>query len=116
MNKEGHIIPTSMPVFTIDDILEPPSEEYEVGEVRSTIGWLKHLFLYSRCPDQPDCINISTEDRRDYKMAVDKFRFCAKMKKTDSLSDWEDETSRKTQASTLNKLRRSLGYTEIVEV
>jgi len=108
-------IPEWFPVFTPDDILEPPSEEYEVGEVRSTIGWLKHLFLYSFCEDSPDCLQITDQDRKDYRMALDRLKKVCTMKKNEDIGEWEDKTSQKKQATALNKLRRSLGYTEIVE-
>ena len=110
------MIPKYMPVFTADDILEPGHSEYEVGEVRSTVGWLKHLFLFQPCQDKPDCIQITTEDRKDYKMAVDKFKNLSKIKGVTSLDEWEETASRKTQAAALNKLRKAMKYTQIVEI
>ena len=105
------MIPESMPVFTYEDILEPPPVEYEVGDIRSTVGWLKHLFLFRICEDQPHCIQITPEDRKDYQKAVDKFRILSKIKKGESIDRWEETASRKAQAAALNKLRKSLGYT-----
>lgn len=110
------MIPEYFPVLTADDIIEPPPKEYEAGEVRSTVGWLKHLFLFQPCEDKPDCIQITTEDRKDFKNVLDKFRIVNKMKKGENIDEWEETASRKKQASALNKLRKAMGYTEIIEV
>lgn len=104
------MIPEVFPVFTVDDILEPPSEEYEIGEKRSTVGWLKHLFLYHYLDKNKKLLVIRSEDRKDYKKALDKFRSVNIIKKED-LHKWEDRVSRKQQAAALNKLRKSMGYT-----
>ena len=105
------MIPNVIPVFSYKDILEPPAAEYEVGEVRTAVGWLKHLFLFSVCEDQPGCIQITTEDRKDYKKALDTFKKCAKIGVKESLNDWEDAATRKEQANILNAVRKKLGYT-----
>ena len=106
------MFPDSIPVFTPDDIIEPPAQEYEDGEQRSFVGWLKHLFLYSQCEDNPDCLQITEQDRKDFKKVLDTTRKQCIMKHGETLNDWEDRTTRKTQASVLNKVREQLGYTE----
>lgn len=105
--------PDTVPVFTSDDILISTTE-YKDGDCRTTLGWLKHLFLYSRCPDKRECIQITVEDRKIYNSVVDKFRKLCIIK--GNLHDWEEQTPAKKQATCLNKLCRSLGYTVIEEV
>ena len=101
--------PESVPCFTVDDILEPPSPEYEVGDQRTFIGWIKHLFLFQQCEDNPDCIQILPEDRKDYEKVLDIARKECKIKDVEA---WEDTATRKKQAACLNKIRKKLGYTE----
>lgn len=103
------MIPEIFPVFTVNDILTPPSKEYEYGEKRTVIGWLKHLFLYYNPDGNPDLIMIRPEDRKDYEKALD--IFCRESKiKASGLHDWEDRHSRKQQCAALNRLRRKIGY------
>ena len=70
--------PESMPVFTSDDILLSETE-YEDGDKRTTVGWLKHLFLFS----QPTANHlwITEEDRKIYKTVLDKFKKLSKRTK-----------------------------------
>ena len=105
------MIPEYFPVLVADDILEPPSEEYEVGEVRSAIGWLKFLFLYSYNPKTPHLIQITDQDRKDFQKSLDFLRKCGKIQ--GSIGDWEDKVSSKVQAKILNEVRKALKYTEI---
>ena len=107
------VMPEQMPVFTVDDIIEPPAQEYEDGDKRSFIGWLKHLFLFRTCEDDPDCIQILPEDRKDYENAIDTARKICKIKEPES---WEDTATRKKQAAALNKIRKELGYTDEYEL
>jgi hypothetical protein len=100
-----------MPVFTPDDILLSEAE-YEDGDRRTTVGWLKHLFLFSQQDD--DHIWITAEDRKDYNGVVDKFKKLCTIK--GNLHEWEESTSAKKQAACLNKLRKALGYTVIEEI
>ncbi len=104
------VMPTTMPVFVHSDILPPPAEEYEDGDQRTTIGWLKHLFLYYTVPDKPDCMQIRPEDRKDYEKAVDILKRECKIR--GSLIEWEDKTTQKKQAGCLNVVRKKLGYVE----
>jgi len=99
--------PEFVPCFTVEDILEPPSAEYERGECRTFVGWLKELFLYVKCEDNPDCIQITTESRQNYKKALDIARTECKIKEPHK---WEETASRKAQAAALNKIRKKLGY------
>lgn len=104
------VFPEQVPVFVKDDILIDENE-YEYGEKRTTIGWLKHLFLFSQPnPNNDTYLWITEEDRRDYKIALDTLKKCGTMK---DVADWEDRATAKTQATTLNKAMRKLGYTEI---
>ena len=105
-------MPEVLPVFSYKDILEPPAAEYEVGDQRTAMGWLKHLFLFSDCEDQPGCIQITIEDRKDFKKVVDIFKKCAKIGTKESVNEWEDTemATRKVQAACLNTMRKELGY------
>jgi hypothetical protein len=104
--------PDVVPVFTVDDIIEPPATEYEEGDKKSMVGWLKHLFLYYICEDDPDCVQIRQEDRKDYKKVLDIVRKECTIGKTDSLESWEETASRKKQAAVLNTVRKKLGYVD----
>ena len=99
--------PEEVPVFTADDIIGPPPKEYEEGNKRSFIGWLKHLFLYYTLPDDPDCIQIRPEDRKNYEKALDIARKECKIKEPHR---WEETATRKKQAGMLNQICRKLGY------
>lgn len=101
--------PDEVPVFTYDDIIEPPSTEYEVGDRRTFVGWLKELFLYYKCEDKPECIQIRPEDRKDYQKVLDIARNLCKIKEP---GEWEETATRKAQAAALNKIRKKLGYTQ----
>jgi hypothetical protein len=101
--------PEQVPIFTVDDIIDPPPKEYEEGDKRSFIGWLKELFLYVPCEDNPDCIQITTESRKNYKQALDLARSECKIKEPEA---WEETATRKAQAAALNKIRKKLGYTQ----
>lgn len=103
------VMPEQMPVFTVDDIIEPPSLEYEDGDKKSFVGWLKHLFLYYQCEDDPECEQIRPEDRKDYEKVLDIAKKQCKMK---DVGEWEETATRKQQAAALNKIRKKLGYTE----
>ena len=105
------MMPETVPVFSYKHILEPPAAEYEVGEQKTMIGWLKYLFLFSVCEDQPECIQITIEDRKDYKKVLDIVRKECKIGVKESLNDWEDAATRKEQANILNAVRKKLGYT-----
>ena len=105
--------PEYMPVFTADDILISENN-YENNDGRkTTVGWLKHLFLYTIMTEYSDCIQITPENRKIYCEVLDKFRQINRIEKGMSLDNWEDHTSRSKQAVALNNLRKSLGYTVI---
>ena len=101
--------PEEVPVFTADDIIDPPPKEYEEGNKRSFIGWLKELFLYVKCEDNPDCIQITTESRKIYNSVLDILKKECKIKEPHK---WEETATRKAQAAALNKIRKKLGYTQ----
>ena len=104
--------PDFVPVFRSEDILIDPNE-YERGEKRTTVGWLKHLFLYDRIDSQH--LWISVESRKIFSQVLDKFCRTVIIRK-DEIHQWEDKTPAKTQATMLNKFMRSLGYTQVEEV
>lgn len=99
--------PDYVPIFNADDIIDPPPKEYEEGKRRSFLGWLKHLFLYYTCSDNPDCVQIRPEDRKNYERALDIARKECKIKEP---GEWEETATRKAQAGALNKICRKLGY------
>lgn len=99
--------PEYVPVFTADDIIDPPPQEYEEGDKRSFVGWLKDMFLYVPCEDNPECIQITAESRKNYEQALDISRVECKIKVP---HEWEEMASRKAQAAALNKIRKKLGY------
>ena len=99
--------PEEVPVFTADDIIDPPPKEYEEENKRSFIGWLKHLFLYYTTPDNPDCIHIRPEDRKNYERALDIAKKECKIK---NVHEFEETATRKKQAAVLNQICRKLGY------
>lgn len=101
--------PEYVPVFTYDDMIEPPVREYEDGDKKSFLGWLKEMFLYIPCEDNPDCIQITTESRKNYNKALDIARKECKIKEPE---EWEETATRKAQASALNTIRKKLGYTQ----
>jgi hypothetical protein len=104
--------PKHVPVFTIEDIVPPPAKEYEDMYGRKTVvGWLKELFLYYQCEDDPNCIQIRPEDRKDYDSVIDKVKKLCKIK--ENLHDWEMKASRTKQVVVLNRLMKKLGYREI---
>jgi hypothetical protein len=103
--------PEEVPVFRPEDILISP-DEYEIGNKRTTVGWLKHLFLYDQIDSQH--IWITDESRKNYKTALDRLQKIGIIK--ESPNYWEDGVTAKKQASLLNKLMRSLGYVVVEEV
>ncbi len=105
--------PESMPVFTTDDILLSETE-YEDGDKRTTVGWLKYLFLFSKTDSNH--VWITDEDRKIYKTVLDKFKKLSKIGVNADLHEWEETNTAKKQAGCLNALRKSLGYTIIEEV
>ena len=104
------MIPEYFPVFTADDILLSENE-YEKGDKKTSVGWLKDLFLFSH--PTAHHLWITVEDRKDYNSAIDKFRKLSTIK--GNLHEWEDSTTAKKQAAALNLLRKKMGYTEIVD-
>lgn len=105
--------PDSMPVFTKDDIFLSETDYESPDGSKTTVGWLKSLFLYSE--PSPGYIWITEEDRKIYKTVLDKFKKVNKIGVNADLHEWEENTAQKKQAVALNNLRRLLGYTEIVE-
>lgn len=101
-------MPHSVPVFTVEYIIDPPPKEYEIGNKKSFVGWLKYLFLFCPCEDDSECIQIQDQDRKDYQKVLDIAWKECKIKDVDK---WEETASRKKQAACLNKIRKKLGYT-----
>jgi len=106
------MIPETFPVLTADDMLPSPSLNYEDGDQRSVVGWLKHLYLIGT----GIFIVLTPQDMKEYHTVCDKLRKINSIPKRTTLEDWEDTKSPAQQAAALNKLRRALGYTEIFEV
>lgn len=104
--------PEVFPVFTYNDILEPPASEYAEGDKKTMVGWLKDLILFHTCEDNADCLQVRPEDRKDYEKALDIVRKECKMGARDSIDEWEETATRKRQAAVLNVVRKKLGYTE----
>ena len=102
-----------LPLLEISPFLFHPScipGNTRFGERKSTIGWLQYIFLYYICEDDPDCVQIRPDDRKDYNKAVDILKKECKIGVRESLLDWESQATRKSQAAALNKLRKKLGY------
>ncbi len=102
------MIPEVFPIFTYDDILIH-EDIYEYQDKKTTVAWLKHLFLW-----QEDGSIASSQDYKDYNEVVDTFKKINKISKSINLHDWEDKTSKRKQAECLNKLRKELKYTEVI--
>ena len=105
--------PDSVPVFTKDMILiDPDNYEHKDGR-KTTMGWLKELFLFSIIDKEH--IWIEEGGQKIFKIVLDKFRKEVRIGVGESINHWEDGVDAKTQASCLNKVMRSLGYTQIEE-
>lgn len=103
------MVPETFPILTADDIIEPPTQEYEdeaTGQ-KSTVGWLKSLYLFG---GDGDYLIITDQDRRDYAEAEKVFREVNNIPRSVDLHDWEQQKSRAKQATALNKFRRKMGY------
>ena len=105
------MFPTEVPVFVKEDILIDPNN-YEDGNKRTAVGWLKELFLYEYI--NKDEFVISADSRKNYQEALDIFRKESKI--VGSPNDWEDKQTPSKLAKALNKTMRKLGYTEIEDV
>ena len=105
------MIPETIPVFKSTDIIKPPAERYEDGDKKSTVGWLKHLYLWRH--DSKYAWPQRDSDRKDYEEAVRKFRVVNNIPKTLDLHEWEDTTTVTNQAKALNKFRIEEGYTDV---
>lgn len=101
------MIPETFPILVSDDIIPPPAEEYEKGDRKSTVGWLKCLYLFG---EDGEYLVITEKDRKDYIEAERKFREVNKITRLVDLHDWEEQHSQVQQAKALNKLRKNLGY------
>lgn len=108
------MIPDEIPKFTNRIVLKPfESTEYEEGQKKSTIGWLKHLFLWryekenGRQSPRGDYLNITKQDRRDYEGAVEVFKRANGMTLKTALWIWEEKTPVNQQVKALNNFRRA---------
>lgn len=99
--------PEVFPILVADDILIS-EDEYEEGDRKTTVGWLKYLFLWVT---EGDYLVTTDKDRKDYEQAAEVFRKVNGLRKGYNLHDYEDSTKPRQQAAALNKLRRELGYT-----
>jgi len=96
--------PSKMPVLNTKDFLDPPSADYEIGNQRSTVGWLKALFQLNM---EGDLLIITNEDNRDYADAISLFKRINKIGNSIHLHAWEDETSAIDQRIAFNKFGRA---------
>ncbi len=101
------MIPETFPILVSDDIIPPPAEEYKEGDRKSTVGWLKYLYLFA---EDDEYLVITAKDRKDYVEAEREFRAVNKIGRSVDLHDWEEQHSQVQQAKSLNKLRKHLGY------
>lgn len=108
------MIPESVPVFTKEDILISETEYEDTDGRRTTLGWLKELFLYEYIDE--DRFVITADSRKFFREALDIFRKECKMGSSVSANEWEDKQSPTKLARLLNKTMRKLGYTEIEEI
>lgn len=97
------MIPKKIPKFHTGNVCK--SENYEEGSKKTTVGWLKTLFLWVIVDD---CFCISTQDYKDFKEACKKFRSIINISKYTSLHEWEDTTSLSKQIEALNKFREGI--------
>lgn len=105
--------PNQVPVFSKDDILISENE-YESDDGRkTTVGWLKELFLFDKL--DAEHLWISADSRKIFTQVLDKFCRYNIIRK-DGIHDWEDKTPAKKQAACLNKFMRKLGYTQVEEI
>ena len=103
------MIPEHIPVFVTADIIPPPAEQYEDEDGRkSTVGWLKSLFLWREEGDY--CIPAPDKDQKDYEQAYRDFKRVNKIGKDVDLHDWEEKTNASQQRIALNKFRKEMGY------
>lgn len=92
------MIPKKFPKFHVNNVFK--SEEYEDGNKKTTVGWLKFLFLWA---EEDDYLIITPQDRKDYHKYYEKFKICAKIPKSKSIEDWEEETTIDKQIKLLNR-------------
>jgi hypothetical protein len=103
------MIPEYFPIITKDDILISHSD-YELGDKKTTTGWLKYLFLWRT---NGEYLTIEKQDRKDHAEIVKLFKQVNDLPKSTNLHDWEETVSEAKQASALEKLRKKLGYTVV---
>ena len=104
--------PPEVPVFSKDMILISEFEYESKNGQKTTVGWLKELFLYRKI-DKTHIV-IWAEDRKIFQQVLDKF--CKQNTiKADRLHEWEERETPAKQAKALNQLMRKLGYTKIEE-
>ena len=58
------MIPETFPILVSDDIIPPPAEEYKEGDRKSTVGWLKYLYLFA---EDDEYLVITAKDRKAIK-------------------------------------------------
>jgi len=92
------MIPIKFPKFHVNNVCK--SKEYEQGDKKTTVGWLKSLFLWN---DSEGFLVIEPQDRKDYKKYMEKFRSLINIPKGVTLEEWEDQVSISKQIKMLNK-------------
>ena len=101
------MVPDEMPIWTTDDILTNGEYEDDSGK-KSTVGWLKSLYLWREEGDL--LFNSTAKDYREYEEAVRAFKQANKIPLRVALHDWEDNTNASKQRIALNKFRKAQGY------
>lgn len=97
------MVPSKFPKLKASDVLVG-SDEYEQDGKRTTVGWLKYLFLFNTFTENGDeYLNITAADTKDYASAIDRFKIVNKITRSVSLEFWEDDQSATKQANALNK-------------
>lgn len=101
------MVPETFPILVANDIIRPPAIEYKIGGKKSTVGWLKYLYLFAH---EGEYLVITDKDRKDYVDAEKKFREVNRIAQSVDLHDWEEQHSQTQQSKALNKLRIHMGY------
>jgi len=95
------MIPNKIPVFSLKNVCI--SQDYEDGDKKTVVGWLKYLFLWK---EDEGYSSTSAQDYKDYQRVESKLRAIIGVSKMD-LHEWEDSTPLKRQISVLNKFQKS---------
>lgn len=93
------MVPNKLPIFHVNNVCK--SKDYEENGKRTTVGWLKYLFLWRE--DEEGFSLSSKEDYKDYNKALNLFKKISHV--TIDIHEWEDKVSIAKQIRCLNKFR-----------